>query len=131
MSFVSQLSKSRSSASRTGGASIIVTQSYKPSTDSQELSIRVTSTLLKRAGIEIGDTVDVLHDPDLDVWMIKKIDGGLKITGKANAPTGLIRYTLKEGHARFTDDKSILPIRKTANEDLLDVDNDWIVFKVK
>lgn len=131
MTFISQLSKSRSSASRTGGASIIVTQSYKPSTDSQELSIRVTSALLGRAGIEIGDTVDVLHDPSSDTWMIKKIDGGLKITGKENAPTGLIRYTLKEGHARFTDDKSILPIRKTSNEDLLEVDDDGIIFKVK
>jgi len=130
MSFVSQLSKSRTSTSRIGD-SVVVTQSYKPSADSQELSIRATSIVLSRANIKIGDTVDVLYDASEDLWMIKKTDGGLKVTGKEGAPTGLIRYTLKEGHARFTEDKAILPIKKTSIEDFLKISDGQIIFKVE
>nr|CRY95941.1 hypothetical protein [uncultured prokaryote] len=131
MSFVSQVSKSRASSSRIGDSEIVITQSYKPSADSQELSIRATTATLKKAGINIGDTVDILYDIDNDKWMIKKTDGALKITGKENAPTGLIRYTLKEGHARFTEDKAILPVRKYSIDDFLDITDEQIIFKVK
>lgn len=131
MSFISQMSKSRASSSRIGDSEIVITQSYKPSADSQELSIRATTVTLKKAGINIGDTVDILYDVDSDMWMIKKTEGALKITGKENAPTGLIRYTLKEGHARFTEDKAILPVRKYSIDDFLDITDEQIIFKVK
>lgn len=130
MGFVSQLSKSRTPSSRIGDSSIVVSQSYKASTKAQELSIRVTSELLHKASMKIGDFVDVLYDTDSDRWMLSKMVGGLKITGKENAPTGLVRYTLKEGHARFTDDKEHLPIRKCSIDDEVDVSDGEIVFKL-
>ena len=106
MAFVSQVDKSRAASSRIGDSSIVVTQSYKASTKAQELSIRLTSLVLSKGGMKIGDHVDVLYDKDSDRWMLRKMDGGLKITGKDDAPTGLIRYTLKDTHARFTERKS-------------------------
>lgn len=130
MGFVSQLSKSRTPSSRIGDSSIVVSQSYKASTKAQELSIRVTSELLHKASMKIGDFVDVLYDTDSDRWMLSRMVGGLKITGKENAPTGLVRYTLKEGHARFTDDKEHLPIRKCSIDDEVDVSDGEIVFKL-
>ena len=130
MAFVSQVSKSRSTASRIGDSSIVVTQSFKASTNAQELSIRLTASLLSKAGMKNGDLVDVLHDPDEDVWMIALMDGGLKITGKNDAPTGLIRYTLKDGHARFTEDKEHLPIKKSSVEDSIDASYGKIIFKL-
>jgi hypothetical protein len=131
MSFVSQISQSRSASSRIGDSSIVVTQSFKPSTSAQELSIRITAALLGRAGMKVGDLVDVLHDPERDLWMVMKMDSGLKVTGKDDAPTGLIRYTLKGGHARFTDEKDHLPIRKSSVEDSIEVGDGQIIFKVK
>lgn len=130
MGFVSQLSKSRTPSSRIGDSSIVVSQSYKASTKAQELSIRVTSELLHKASMKIGDFVDVLYDTDSDRWMLSRMAGGLKITGKENAPTGLVRYTLKEGHARFTDDKEHLPIRRCSIDDEVDVSDGEIVFKL-
>lgn len=131
MGFVSQVEASRATSSRIGDSSVVVTQSFKPSTKAQELSIRITSLILSKAGIKIGDCVDVLHDRDSDRWMIRCMDGGLKITGKDGAPTGLVRYTLKEGHARFTEDKEHLPIRKSSIEDSLEIAEGQIIFKLK
>ncbi|WP_433712774.1 hypothetical protein [Escherichia marmotae] len=131
MGFVSQVEASRATSSRIGDSSVVVTQSFKPSTKAQELSIRITSLILSKAGIKIGDCVDVLHDRDSDRWMIRRMDGGLKITGKDGAPTGLVRYTLKEGHARFTEDKEHLPIRKSSIEDSLEIAEGQIIFKLK
>jgi len=131
MSFVSQVDTSKARSGRMGDSSIVVTQSFKESTKSQELSVRIASVVLSRAGMKVGDCVDVLHDGDTDRWMIKKMDSGLKITGKDNAPTGLIRYTLKIGHARFTDDREHLPIKKVSVEDSIDVEECQIIFKLK
>lgn len=130
MAFVSQIEASRRSSSRIGDSSIVVTQSFKESTNAQELSVRVTSSLLGKAGLKIGDSVDVLHDPDEELWMISVMPGGLKITGKEGAPTGLIRYTLKDGHARFTDEKEHLPIRKSSIDESLKVSMGQIIFKL-
>lgn len=130
MSFVSQVSKSRAPTSRIGDSSIVVSQSYKNSTNSQELSIRITADLLKKATLKIGDFVDVLYDKESDSWMIAQMSGGLKITGKEDAPTGLVRYTLKDGHARFTDEKDHLPIKKASCEDLIKVGEGEIIFKL-
>lgn len=130
MAFISQVSKSRSSSSRIGDTSVIVTQSFKPSTNAQELSIRVTTSLLAKSGMKNGDSVDVLHDPEEGLWMIALMDNGLKITGKDDAPTGLIRYTLKDGHARFTDDKEHLPIRKPSVEESIEASPGKVIFKL-
>ena len=130
MAFVSQVDKSRAASSRIGDSSIVVTQSYKASTKAQELSIRLKSLVLSKGGMKIGDYVDVLYDKDSDRWMLRKMDGGLKITGKDDAPMGLIRYTLKDTHARFTEDKEHLPIRKSSIEDSLEIEDGQIVFKL-
>lgn len=130
MGFVSQVSKSRAPSSRIGESSIVASQSYKASTNAQELSIRITSGLLQKAAMKVGDFVDVLYDKDTDSWMLAKMPGGLKITGKDDAPTGLIRYTLKEGHARFTEDKALLPVRRSSVEDEIKVSDGEIIFKL-
>lgn len=130
MGFVSQVSKSRAPSSRIGESSIVASQSYKTSTNAQELSIRITSGLLQKAAMKVGDFVDVLYDKDSDSWMIAKMPGGLKITGKDDAPTGLIRYTLKEGHARFTEDKALLPERRSSVEGEIKVSDGEIIFKL-
>lgn len=130
MGFVSQVSKSRAPSSRIGESSIVASQSYKTSTNAQELSIRITSGLLQKAAMKVGDFVDVLYDKDSDSWMLAKMSGGLKITGKDDAPTGLIRYTLKEGHARFTEDKALLPVRRSSVEDEIKVSDGEIIFKL-
>ena len=57
------------------------------------------------------------------------MDGGLKITGKDDAPTGLIRYTLKDTHARFTEERAP-PIRKSSIEDSLEIEDGQIIFKL-
>lgn len=130
MGFVSQVSKSRKPSSRIGDSSIVVSQSYKASTKAQELSIRVTADLLHKASMKIGDFVDVLYDKELDLWMLSKMVGGLKITGKSDAPTGLVRYTLKEGHVRFTEDREHLPIRRFSIDDEVKINDGEIVFKL-
>lgn len=130
MAFVSQVGKSRSSSSRIGDSSIVATQSYKPSTNAQELSIRITHDILSKAFMKNGDLADVLYDEDSDRWMIKRMDSGIKITGKDGAPTGLIRYTLKSSHAKFTDEKEHLPVKKTSIDDSLEIGDGQIIFKL-
>lgn len=129
MGFISQLRRSRAPSSRIGEFSIVANQAFKTSTNSQELSIRITSSLLGKANMKIGDHVDVLYDEESDSWMISKMTGGLKITGKDGAPTGLIRYTLKEGHARFTDERDELPVKRNSSEDDIKIGDGEIIFK--
>lgn len=128
MPFISQSENSKLSSRRGDGAQVVITQSYKPSTKSQELSLRVSSELLKNIGMKIGDNADVLHDPDTGEWMIKKSENGFKVTGKSDAPTGLIRYTLKKGHMKFTEDKGHLPIKKISGDDSIRFHGDYVIF---
>ncbi len=133
MAFKSQLTASKASSRRGTSASIVVSQTYKPSTKSQELSIRVSSDVLSRMGVKVGDgnKVDVLYDADSDLWMIAKSgDDGFTITGKEGAVTGLIRYTLKKGHARFTDEELNLPIKKESDEDGIEYKDGSVIFKL-
>lgn len=130
MSFISQLESSKLSSRRGDGAQIVITQSYKPSTKSQELSIRVASEVLKSIGMVIGDNADVLHDPETGEWMIKKSSNGFKVTGKSDAPTGLIRYTLKKGHMKFTEDKGHLPIKKISDDESISFHGDHVIFNL-
>ncbi|MDO6501274.1 hypothetical protein, partial [Photobacterium sanguinicancri] len=70
----------------------MMTQSYKPSTISDEMSVRISRKLMKRAGIEVNSKVDMLHDQDNYKWMIKTCDiDGFNVSGKDSAPTALIR----------------------------------------
>ncbi|WP_187487218.1 hypothetical protein [Duffyella gerundensis] len=130
VTFVSQVNKSRTPSSRIGESSIVVSQTYKASTKSQELSIRVTADVLSKASMKIGDFVDVLYDKDSDRWMLSRMVGGLKITGKEDAPTGLVRYTLKEGHARLTEERDSLPKRKFSLDDAMETNDGEIIFKL-
>lgn len=88
MGFISQLSKTKVSSRRGSASQITVTQSFKPSTSAEELSIRISTECLKNISLKIGDNVDVLYDTETDTWMIKKEDDGYKISGKDDAPTG-------------------------------------------
>jgi hypothetical protein len=112
MAFTSQLERSKRSGRRKSGAEVVVSQTYKPSTKSEELSIRVATNLLESAGMEIGSKVDVLYDDDASIWMVKKVGSdGYAISGKKGGPTGLIRYTLKPGHHKLTEERADLPVK--------------------
>ncbi|HDM8415476.1 TPA: hypothetical protein ACGIZ8_004587 [Yersinia enterocolitica] len=131
MAFKSQLGKSKASSRRGSSASIVVSQTYKQSTDSQELSVRISSDVMEKIGLSIGSKVDVLFDEDENLWMVKSCVGdGFTISGKSGAATGLVRYTLKKGHARFTEEKALLPIKKECDEDSLHFDADSVVFSL-
>lgn len=131
MGFISQISKTRTSSRRGSSSKITMTQSFKKSTNSEELSIRVASECLKKIGLIIGDKADVLYDQETDTWMIKKHEDGYKITGRANAPTGLIRYTLKDGHKKFTSHRDLLPISKESDDEHITYLGDKLTFKLK
>ncbi|HFD0466706.1 TPA: hypothetical protein ACF02O_004455, partial [Yersinia enterocolitica] len=131
MGFISQLSKTKISSRRGSASQITVTQSFKPSTSAEELSIRVSIECLKNISLKIGDNADILYDAESDTWMIKKEDDGYKISGKDDAPTGLIRYTLKEGHKKFTNKRESLPVRKDSNDESIVYMGDKMTFKLK
>lgn len=131
MGFISQLSKTKISSRRGSASQVTVTQSFKPSTSAEELSIRISVECLKNISLKIGDNVDVLYDADTDTWMIKKEDDGYKVSGKADAPTGLIRYTLKEGHKKFTNVRESLPVRKDSDDESILFMGDKMTFKLK
>ncbi|MDO6501182.1 hypothetical protein [Photobacterium sanguinicancri] len=129
MAFVSQLKESKTSTRRGSKASIVMTQSYKPSTNSEEMSVRISSNLMKRAGIEVNSKVDMLHDQDNNKWMIKKCDiDGFNVSGKDSAPTALIRYTLKDGHVKLTKNRSELPTKKECEESSISISDEGVVF---
>jgi len=133
MGFKSQLKASKASSRRGSSASIVVSQTYKPSTNTQELSIRISSEVLAHMGLEVGTNrkVDVLYDNEDDLWMIQVCgDDGFTITGKEGAATGLIRYTLKRGHAKFTEEQTALPIKKESNEESIQYKDGAVVFKL-
>jgi len=131
MGFISQLSKTKTSSRRSSDSQIVVTQSFKPSTSAEELSIRISIETLKNISLKIGDYVDVLHDSENDAWMIKKETNGYKISGKDDAPTGLIRYTLKNGHKKFTNNLESLPIKKASDDESIVFMGDKLTFKLK
>lgn len=128
MGFVSQSSKSKVSSRRGSKSDVVVSQIYKPSTKSEEMSFRLSSSFMSKFGVGIGSRVDVLRDEESDLWMIKKSDDGFLISGKEGAPTGLIRYTLKEGHARLVDERSDLPFKKEVDNESITVSEDSVIF---
>jgi len=133
MAFKSQLKTSKASSRRGSSASIVVSQAHKPSTGTQELSIRISSEVLSNMGLEVGTQrkVDVLYDSESDLWMIQVCgDDGFTITGKEGAATGLIRYTLKKGHARFTEEQTELPIKRESNEESIEYKDGAVIFKL-
>jgi primase-polymerase (primpol)-like protein len=128
MGFVSQAGKSKLSSRRGSKSDVVVSQIYKPSTKSEEMSFRLSSGFMSKFGVGIGSRVDVLRDDESDLWMIKKSDDGFLISGKEGAPTGLIRYTLKEGHARLVDERSELPFKKEVGNESITVSEDSVIF---
>ena len=132
MGFKSQLKASKASSRRGSSASIVVSQTHKLSTGTQELSIRISPEVLNSMGVEVGTNaqVDVLYDAENDLWMIKRCDNGFTITGKEGAATGLIRYTLIKGHAKFTEEQSDLPIKRESDEDCIVYEDGAVIFKL-
>ena len=131
MSFVSQAKESRISTRRGSSSLIAVSQTLKPSTKADEISVRIAVSVLGRIGLDIGGRADVLYDSGSDRWMVKSSDEGFTVTGKKGAPTGLIRYTLKEGHARITNDRDGLPVRIECDDSSLEYGEDHVIFKLK
>lgn len=131
MAFKSQAKQSRITARRGSKAAVVVSQSYKPSTNSEELSLRLSSETISKMELEMGDRVDVLYDEENDLWMIQKADdNGFMITGKPGAPTGLIRYTLKQGHARLTSNKEELPVKRESDENSIVFEGSSMIFSL-
>lgn len=128
MSFESQSEKSKGSSRRGIKANIVVSQVYKPSTNSEEISFRVSSSLMSKFGVSVGSRVDVLRDEIEDLWMIKVSDDGFLISGKEGAPTGLIRYTLKNDHAKLTNDRGLLPFKREVEESSLQISDGSVIF---
>lgn len=132
MAFKSQHQKSKSSSRRGSSAEIVVSQSYKPSTDSEELSVRISSGLMSMIGLSIGGKADVLFDDESSMWMVKAcVDGGFTVSGKQDAPTGLIRYTLKQGHARLTENRADLPVKCECEDGSIELGTDHVIFALK
>jgi hypothetical protein len=131
VAFKSQLKESKVSSRRGSSALVVVSQSYKPSTKSEELSFRLPSSVLSKIDLNIGDRADVLFDEETKVWMIIKEKNGFSISGKKGGPTGLIRYTLKEGHARLTNERSDLPVKKESDDSTVTYNKDSIVFRLE
>jgi hypothetical protein len=130
MAFKSQFKESKSSSRRGSKSLIQITQSFKKSTNSEEMSIRPATSLLNKVNLTHGDRVDVLYDPEEKQWMITPDKNGFNISGKEGSPTGLIRYTLKEGHVRFTNNKDELPIKKECNDESIVIENGSIIFSL-
>lgn len=132
MAFESQHKSTRVSSRRGSEADIVISQTYKKSSKTQEFSVRISSVVMDKIGVCMGGKVDVLHDSDTDRWMVKVVnDGGFTVTGKEGAVTGLVRYTLKKGHFRFTEDENSLPIKKECDDDSLDYSsNGCVIFKL-
>lgn len=131
MSFTSQYEKSRKSARRSSACEIVITQSFKPSTNAEEMSIRISTDVLSMANIAIGDKVDVLRDEKNDLWMVRKNSTeGFTVSGKVGGPTGLIRYTLKNGHYKLTEIQNELPFKLEFSSDHIQVpkDDNAIIF---
>jgi hypothetical protein len=130
MAFISQIESTRESSRRGSASPVIVSQTYKPSTKSEELSFRVSSKLLSDIGLKNGDKADVLFDDETDRWMIRPASSGYTISGKLDAPTGLIRYTLKSGHARLTKSRADLPVKKECDPRSLSISERSIIFSL-
>jgi len=130
MAFKSQIESTRESSRRGSASPVIVSQTYKPSTRAEELSFRVSSKLLADIGLKNGDKADVLFDDETNRWMIRPASGGYTISGKLDAPTGLIRYTLKSGHARLTKNRADLPVKKECAPGDLSISERSIIFSL-
>lgn len=131
MAFESQSAQSKYSQRRSACGDIVATQSIKLSSNSMELSFRLSSSTLAKAGLNINDRVDVLFDKDTNRWMIKEDQKGFLITGKNGAPTALIRYTLKDNHARITMDDKDLPCKRACKADSLITLEKSIIFSLE
>lgn len=130
MAFKSQSEESKIASRRGSNAVVVVSQVYKPSTKSEEMSFRVSSAALKKISVAVGDRVDVLFDEEDNLWMIVKNENGFSVSGKKDGPTGLIRYTLKDGHVRLTNDRTDLPYKCESDDASIKYQNDSMIFKI-
>jgi len=131
MAFQSQVERTKRVSRRRASAPIMVAQTYKESAKSEEISFRVSSELLKDIGLSIGMKADVLYDKDDNKWMIRASEDGFSISGKPGAPSGLIRYTLKVGHARLTEVRADLPVRRECDTESISISEKSVVFMIK
>lgn len=131
VAFKSQMESTKVSSRRGSASPLTVSQSYKQSTKAEELSFRISAKLLADIGLKNGDKADVLFDDETSRWMIRPSQDGFTISGKAEAPTGLIRYTLKVGHARLTNKRADLPVKKECDIDTLSISERSIIFALQ
>jgi hypothetical protein len=85
--------------------------------------------------VAVGDKVDVLHDPDSDLWMIKKLvsDDGFTVSGQKNKhgeyTSGAIRLTWRQGFPTLasSDEKNA---RFLSEERHTKFEDESIIFKL-
>ncbi|EQA9887542.1 hypothetical protein ACX96Q_005234, partial [Klebsiella pneumoniae] len=82
MAFLS-LSKMAAKSGRIIQTNSVVASQITKKNGSIELSFRLNRQAMDKMKVAVGDKVDVLHDPDSDLWMIKKLvsDDGFTVSG--------------------------------------------------
>lgn len=90
-----------SRSGRLSGVDFQIGQTLKKN-NSEEMVLRGETSYFKKAGINAGDKVNILHDSSFNVWILEKTEqsGGYQVNGKDDSPTLFVRYTLKPGMAR-------------------------------
>ncbi len=112
---------------------VAVTQS-KRATGAVELGFRLSRSVMDETGIDIGDRVDILHDAESSLWMIKKIvEGGFAVAGQKNKAgeysSCAIRLTLRPGFPRLSDDDDAA-IKQFSQDSDTQMEKGQIIFKL-
>ncbi|QXN64051.1 hypothetical protein [Serratia fonticola] len=112
---------------------VAVTQS-KRATGAVELGFRLSRSVMDETGIDIGDRVDILHDAESSLWMIKKIvEGGFAVAGQKNKAgefsSCAIRLTLRPGFPRLSDDDDTM-VKQFSQDSDTQMEKGQIIFKL-
>lgn len=113
---------------------VTVTQNKRAKTGAVELGFRLSRSAMDAAGINIGDRVDILHDDESSLWMIKKInDGGFAVAGQKNKAgeysSCAIRLTMRPGFPRLSDDDNA-SIKQLSQDSDTQMEEGQIIFKL-
>lgn len=124
-------------ASQTGKGrqkSLVTATQVKRASGAVEIGFRLSIKAMNAIGVQVGDRVDVLHDPESSLWMIKKIDNdGFAVAGTKNKQggysSGAVRFTVREGFPKLSeaDDEQI---KRSSVDDEVVMKDDSIVFRL-
>ena len=130
------LSTMASKLGRGGQTSLVsVLQSTKKN-GTQELTFRFNSIAMDKLKVSLGSKVDVLHDPENDLWMVKRMpegNGGMTLSGQENkhgiVATSSVRIVLRAGMPRLSD--STETVKKFSVDESVQFGEGTITFQVK